>query len=495
MKRVGIAGFLHESNTYSPLPTTRSEFEQTSLTKGEGLIRRWQGAHHELSGFLDGAKSFGFCPIPLMATYAIPGGTIRSEAFDSLADEMIEVLKSSLPLDGLLIALHGATVAENFPDADGEMASRFRTILGPHIPIIATLDLHANVSRKMIANTNATVVYRSNPHLDQRERGVDAAQLMSLTLQNKILPVQACETPPLLINMTKQNTKESPALELYEDLEAVLQWPGILSASVAMGFYYSDVEEMGASFLAVTDNDFELAKKASKWMAKRAWDRRAEYVGNAPTPAEAVRRAADAHKGPIVLMDVGDNIGGGSPGDSTIIFAEVLRQGATNALVVLYDPQSVANCIERGVGNQVTIKAGGKTDQQHGSPIDVTGKIRSISDGIFVESKIRHGGWTLCDQGLTAVLETAQEHTIVLTSRRMPPFSLEQLLSLGIRPEGKRIIIVKGVVAPRAAYEFIASDIITVDTAGSTSANPSQFQYLSRRIPLYPLEVDAEYCA
>jgi len=418
---------------------------------------------------------------------------IRRDDFDSLADEMIDALKSSLPLDGLLIALHGATVAENFPDADGELTSRIRDVLGSDVPIIATLDLHANVSSRMTANTNALVVYRSNPHLDQRERGLEAARLMSLTLQNKIHPVQACETPPLLINITKQNTNALPASLLYEDLEHVLRWPGIVSASVAMGFYFSDVEEMGASFLAVADRDFALARSAAKWMAKRAWDRRADYEGNATPLAEALRLADSSVDMPVVLLDIGDNIGGGSPGDSTIVFGEILNQQISNALVVLYDPQAVSDCIERGVGNQITLKVGGNTDHMHGNPLGVTGKIKCISDGSFIERKVRHGGWAINDQGLTAVLETAQEHTIVLTSRRMAPFSLEQILSLGIKPEAKRMIVVKGVIAPRAAYEPVASSIIAVDTAGSTCANPRSFQYRSRRVPLYPLEAAAEY--
>jgi microcystin degradation protein MlrC len=493
MKRIGIAGFLHESNTFSPLPTTRHEFEQTSLTKGEDLVKRWEGSHHELGGFLDGAKAGDFIAIPLMATYAIPGGTIRNADFESLADEMMDVLKSSLPLDGLLIALHGATVAEKFPDADGELTFRIRQVLGTGIPIIGTLDLHANVSRKMIANTDALVAYRSNPHLDQRDRGLEASRLMSLTLQDRLSPVQACETPPLLINITNQYTNKPPASYLYQDLEDVLQWPGILSASIAMGFYYSDVEEMGASFLAVADGDFALASKAAKWIARRAWERRADFLGDAFLPQDAVTRAGAASKGPVILMDVGDNIGGGSPGDSTILFAEVLRQQITNGLVVLYDPQGVSNCIQTGVGSEISLKVGGKTDRQHGSPIEVTAKLKSISDGIFVENKIRHGGWAMNDQGLTAVLETAEKHTIVLTSRRMAPFSIEQLLSLGIKPELKRLIIVKGVIAPRAAYEPIAAQIITVDTAGSTSANPANFHYQHRRVPLYPLEMEAEY--
>ena len=162
-------------------------------------MERWRGSHHELGGFLEGAKAYEFLPIPLMATYAIPGGAITSGSFNQLAAEMIDALKAALPLDGLLMALHGATVAENFPDADGEMAYRFRQVLGPRVPIVMTLDLHANVSPQMVSQTNAAVLYRSNPHLDQKQRGLEAAELMSQTLRGMIHPVQAVERPPFII--------------------------------------------------------------------------------------------------------------------------------------------------------------------------------------------------------------------------------------------------------------------------------------------------------
>ena len=239
---------------------------------------------------------------------------------------MRESRAANLPLDGVLLALHGATVAESFPDADGEILRRFREAIGPGVPLINTLDLHANVSRQMAEQATATVIYRSCPHLDQRERGREAARIMARTVAGEIHPVQWLETPPFLINMGKQYTGVSPVRELYADAEAAAQWPGMISASVAMGFYFADVAEMGASFLAVADGDADLARKAARWMAERAWTRRSELQAELPPVEDAVRRAGEADRGPVVLMDVGDNVGGGSPGDSTILLAEILRQ-------------------------------------------------------------------------------------------------------------------------------------------------------------------------
>lgn len=495
MKRVGVLGFLHESNTFLDAPTTYELFASTSMTRGRALLDRWQGAHHELGGFLAGAAEAGLSIEPCMATYAVPGGAIPTAGYERLCEELLNSVRQAPPLDGLLVALHGATVSESFPDADGEFLRRLRGLVGSDLPVIVTLDLHANVSRQMVALSTATIIYRSNPHLDQQARGKEAALLMGRVLRGEVYPVQALETPPMLVEIACQYTSVAPALGLYDDLREVLTWPGILSASVAMGFYYADVRETGVGFIAVADGDAALAKKAARWMADRAWARREEFLGNLPGTEEAVRNAAQSLRKPVVLMDVGDNTGGGSPADSTILFAEILRQGASNALVVLYDPAAVEACLESGVRTEVELVVGGKTDTRHGSPVRIRGRVRTLSDGHFFETQPRHGGWGASDQGITAVVETAEGHTVVLTSLRMPPLSLEQVLSLGIHPERKAMLIVKGVVAPRAAYEPVAGETVLVDTPGVTGNSPQHFTYRRRRTPLFPLEKDAEYPA
>lgn len=485
MKRVGIAGFLHESNTFLPTPTEYQDFVQASLTSGAALVERWTGAHHELGGFLAGARECGFEAVPLLATFAVPSGTVTAAAFERIAAEMLAAIAQSGPLDGLLLALHGATVSEAHPDADGELLRRIRGVVGK-LPVVTTFDLHANVSAQMIEHSTASVFYRTNPHLDQHARGVEAARLMDRILCREIRPVQALETPPMLIAISRQHTASDPAAALYAGIDEVLAWPGILSASIAMGFYYADVIEMGPAFLAVADGDAQLARRAARHMAQRAWDQRADFTGNLATPQDAIARAIADSAQPVVLMDVGDNVGGGSCANSTVLLAEALRQGARSALVILHEPDAARACIAAGPGARLSLRVGTP-------PIALEGAVRTLSDGRFVETAMRHGGWGACDQGPTAVLETDDEHTIVLTSRRMAPFSLEQILSLGIHPERKKILIVKGVVAPRAAYEPIAARVELVDTPGETADDPRHFTYRRRRKPLYPLESEAAY--
>lgn len=493
MFRIGVAGFLHESNTFLSIPTSYEAFASTSLTRGAALLERWQGARHELGGMLEGAREQGWTIAPLLATFAVPSGAIEAGAFARIARELLAELEAALPLDGLLLALHGATVSEQHPDADGEILRRLRARLGPDFPIVTTFDLHANLSEQMARHATALIGYRSNPHLDQYERGLDAAALLAKILAGQARPVQALETPPMVIEIARQHTAQPPAAGLYQDLAEALRWPGILSASVAMGFPYADVAEMGASFLAVADQDPGLARRAARWMAERAWERRHEFVATLPSVEEAVRYAGKAERTPVALMDIGDNVGGGSAGDSTHLLAEILRQGVPNALVILYDPAAVQSCLAAGVRQTVDLEVGGKTDLLHGSPIRIRGRVRTLSDGFFVETQVRHGGWTQNDQGITAVVETAEGHSVVLTSRRMAPMSLEQVLSLGIKPERKRVLVVKGVVAPRAAYEPVAAEILLVDSPGATANSPRHFPYARRRKPLFPLEPEAAY--
>lgn len=468
----GILGFLHESNTFLETPTTWEDFATTSMTAGQSLLDRWTGVAHELGGMIEGCRQHGLKIEPGFATLAIPSGTITADAFERIAAAIVDSLR--VPVDGLLVALHGATVSEHYPDADGEILRRLRAKYGAGMPIVVTLDLHANVSQAMVDHATALIAYRSNPHLDQRERGVEAAQLLTRILRDGVKPAMALEAPPWAIPIAAQNTAVMPAKGLYDDLQGVLQWPGILSASVCLGFYYADVAEMGTTFLAVADNDSDLARRAARYLAERAWDRRADFLPSLPSPQEAVARAIASENKPVVLMDIGDNVGGGSSAASRILYDECLRQGATRVVVVLYDRQSVERCVAAGVRGEVA-----------------EGRVVTLFDGIFTETQVRHGGWSHFDQGISAVVETPEGNTILYTSRRMAPMSLQQLLRAGIQPERQNILIVKGVIAPQAAYAPVAAEIILVDTPGPTANDPRSFSYQHRRRPLYPIELDA----
>jgi len=228
-------------------------------------------------------------------------------------------------------------------------------------------------------------------------------------------------------------------------------------------------------------------------MARRAWERRGDFVGDIPAPEEALRQAMAAPRGPVVLMDVGDNVGGGSPADSTHLLAAAQRLGVRSYLQSLYDPDAVAACRASGIGGRVSLRVGGKTDRMHGQPVPIKGTVRALHGGKFEDARPTHGGQRFFDQGATAVVDTDDEHTLVLNSRRIGNTSIEQMYSVGVRPESYQVVVAKGVVSPRPAYEPIAAEIILVNTPGITTADLSFFTYQHRRRPLFPFEPDARF--
>jgi microcystin degradation protein MlrC len=488
--RLAALGLAHETNTFSRVP---ADLEMWHVLRGDEIREQHATATTTLAGYFAASQRLGFDLVPLIFANTGPIGTITKRAFDTLVGEMMALLKEHGPWDGVLMAQHGAAVSEEYPDADGEIVRRAREVVGPDVPIGVNHDMHANVSQKVIDHSTVTVVYSTNPHLDANERAEECAELIARTIRGEIRPVQALEMPPLVVNIVKQYTGEEPMKRIVEGIPEVLARPGMLSASVAEGYPYADVEEMGMAFLAIHDGDPSAARQAARYLADLAWERRVALQGDVPSVTEALQYADAAPEGPIVLMDVGDNIGGGSSADSTYLLAEAKRLGIRSFLQTLYDPEAVIACEAAGVGTQITLPVGGKTDDLHGSPVTVTGTVRVLFDGQYEDPLPTHGGWRYFDGGTTAVLETTDDHTLVLTSRRTGNTSLEQHYSVGVRPERFKVVVAKGVVSPRPAYSRVAKEIVLVNTPGVTTSDLSFFTYHRRRKPLYPFEPDAAY--
>jgi len=487
MVRIAIGGLMHESNTFAAGRTTRDDFKRGGLETGEGIARRWGDAHHEVAGFFDAARDFGFEPVPTLMAWATPAAPLTAEAFQSLTDELLAEIKRAGRVDAVLLALHGAMVAEGETDADGTILERVRDLVGPEIPLIASLDLHGNVSNKMASATNALVAYRTYPHVDQRSRGRHAGSVAYRAAIGEIKPTQAIAKPPLLIHLLAQETEREPMRCRVSEMVELARGPKVLDASLLPGFPYADVASCGPTCVVVTDDDPELANRLARDMGDRLWACRRELTASPLGPTEAVQAALSERRHPVVLVDLGDNIGGGSAADSTVLAHELLRQGAEEFIVVLYDPEAVQECIRSGVGSTVSLKAGGKIDR-NAPPFRVSGRVKSIHDGTYIEKSPRHGGIRLNDQGLTAVVEMAGGNVVVLNSLRHPPFSLGQLTSLGLDPQAASFLVVKGAVAYKAAYSPIAGAIIEVDSPGLTAANPARFTYERIRRPILPLD-------
>lgn len=485
--RVLLAGFMHESNTFAATRANRRRFEEGSLTTGPAMFEVWKDAHHEFGGFIEGCTRHRMTAIPSIMAWATPCGPVTDDVVEEVIGKIVEDINREQP-DGVLIALHGAMVSDSLPSPDTEVLRRLREALGPEKPLIATLDFHANVTPDMGIYADALIGYQTYPHIDQRERGLLAASIMARTLDLEIKPVCVVARRPMIANILGQDTTREPMISLMKLAREAEQRLGVLTVSIMGGFNYADVPCMGPSVIAVCDADSRQARLISEQIADAMWAAKERLYVPCASPEDAVRRAIAAPKGPVILVDLGDNIGGGSAGDGTVLLVEMIRQKADGFIMVLFAPEMVSRCVTLGVGSRVSGMVGGIVDRLHGDPTAISGTIRLLHDGTWLETEARHGGRRQNDQGPTAVIELDGGGTLVLNSKQTPAFSLGQLTSLGLKPETAKMIVVKAAVAYKAAYVPIAAMIIEVDTPGVTAVNPARFHYLRVPRPIYPLD-------
>jgi microcystin degradation protein MlrC len=315
---------------------------------------------------------------------------------------------------------------------------------------------------------------------------------MARTLRGEIKPTQAAAFPPLSINVERQETASSPCRELFAAADRQLQTPRVLSNSVCLGFAYADVAEMGTSALAVTDDNPTFAQQLADELAGYLWEHRQQFVGQAVAVDEAIQRAMQLEE-PVCLLDTGDNIGGGSPGDGTWLSHALDRSGVARSLVCLVDPAVVSQCEAAGVGKTVRLSIGGRGGPLQGPPFAGEMAILDLCDGDFEEVQPLHGGFAKFDQGRTAVLRTGAGLTLIVTSQRVPPFSLGQITRAGLNPARFRVLVAKGVVAPIAAYRAVCNHFIRVATPGVATTDMAQLRHEHRRRPLFPFETDFDW--
>jgi microcystin degradation protein MlrC len=488
--RIAIGGISHETNTFSTLKTDLSLFERRGVHGGEALLPAFAGTRTIVGGFLDGARSEGFEAVPTMLAEAAPSGTVTADAFDRLTELLIRELRDAGPIDGVLLELHGAMVAENAQDGDAEILRRVRDVVGT-IPIVGVLDLHANISDAMVALADALVGYDTYPHVDMYERGVEAAAIITRIVRGGLRTACALRKPPLMPPLPKQCTSyETPMRALIELAHRREQEPGMVSVTVAAGFPYADVPEAGLAVLAISEGDQAQADAVADEIAALAWARRDEFLVRCTPVDDALdiaEAAQDGEAGPVVLADTADNPGAGAPCDGTILLAGLLERGVQNAaLGALWDPLAVEICRVAGVGATVELLLGGKTDDMHGVPLTVRGRVRLLSDGRFKNlGPMNTGAETR--MGPTAVLQIDGVDVIV-TSNRVQALDAGMFRSQGIDPTRKRVLVLKSSVHYRGAFEPLAARVVEVDTPGLSNADLLRYPYRHVRRPIFPLD-------
>lgn len=485
--RVAIVGIYHESNTFHPHKTHFEDFEKGHLLFGDSIRSEYQNAYHEIGGMLEVLYAYDIEAVPVMFAEAMPGGAITSFTYDRLFHLLFEELNKVNKLDGILVAAHGAAVSESFADMDGHWLQKLRGFAGEDKPIIATLDPHANVSQQMVKATNALCAYKTNPHIDQRQTGKSAAALMVDTIRGKIKPVQHLIQSSVAISIEQQYTHASPCKELYELASQESKTACVLASSIILGFPYADVSDMGSSFIVVTDDDYLLAQHIANKLNKHLLTNKEKFVGDKIAIEEAIQKTKAADK-PVLLLDMGDNVGGGSPGDSTFLTEALEKEDHLKFFMCLYDPEAVNFAREAGVDTTTIMTVGAKTDPLHGKPFTTSVRVDSLKKGVFRETQPRHGGQVTFNMGDIALVTTMKGNTLMLTSRRIAPFSLKQLTTFGIDPTNYDVLVAKGVHAPLAAYGEVCKTAIRVNTPGITQADMTALSFVNRRRPLHPFD-------
>jgi microcystin degradation protein MlrC len=484
---IGIAGFQHESNSFHSVPTRLADFDRRQIPPGMDPIDAWADNNDEIAGYIEEGRKRGFDFHAGVSRSAMPAGPVTRDAYEAITRQLVDSLKAApRKLDGILLALHGAMVSDDFPHADAETVRRIRVAFGNDMPIVVTHDFHANISPDIVRLSTVLITYKEVPHIDQKERGRKAAEVMSRIVQGGAKPVQVLVKPNMLYNIRFQHTFSEPLKPIVDESKRLERDPAVLAASVSAGYQYADVPAMGASVVVAVDGDRVRAESEARRLSGMLWATRDRLKLDLPTSATAVRMAMESTVWPVTLVEMGDNIGGGSAGDATFLLAELVKQKARGWVVEIADPAAVKLAVKLGVGAAFDGLVGGKTDKAHGEPVRVRGRVKVIHDGVFMDTAIRHGGQKYYDQGLSAVIEMEGSTRdlssyVLLTTKRMVPFSLHQLYSVGIMPERQKILVAKAAVAFRAAYEPLNGRIIEVDTPGATAVNPARFTF--KRVP------------
>jgi len=488
-KRIGILQVWQESNHFNPVETEEADFRHFGYGEGrQGLDRFASG--EEVGGFVEGLDAWGDPPEPvgLMFAQAWPGGPLTSRTKAWLVERIEHQLRAAGPLDGVLFSLHGAHVAEDELDVDGLLLQYVRSSLGPKVPLVATLDLHAYLTERMLQSADVLVAYHASPHIDRRQTGHRAAAVLARLLEGARPACAAVRLPMLATG--EQATTSGPALaDLFQRVQRMESKPGVLSTAVLMVQPHLDVPRLGWSTLVYTEQDLGLAEQCAEELADRCWQARsqlqAQYTFH--DSVESVEMALRQSGKPVIIADGGDSTNSGAPGDSVFLLRELIGGPIPDgALTILVDPVAVAHAQSVGEGGRFAFAVGGKRDHVFSQPLPVEGRVLFVRPAKYVLSG--HGADALpIDMGLAAAVRI-RDVTLLLVERVGPGSSPMMYRCVGLEPEDFKIVVVKSPAGFRHEFEPFAAGIILSACPGCASPHLAQLPYRRITRPLWPLD-------
>ncbi len=487
--RIAIASYGQETSSFSPVPTTLETYELYGLFEGEQILDKCRevGA---IGGFVQTFDAeFDWVPVPIIHGWAGASGPLTAETLHHFAKKIADGLKAAGPLDAMYFALHGAAVADGVHDTEAYLLYIVRQVIGEEVPLVISLDHHANLTQAMVAQVDALVGHRTQPH-DQYETGVLAGRLLLGILREQLEPVMAWRKIPLITHQEQFLTAHGPMKAWFDLAREMETRPGVLSTSNFPMQPWLDVPEGGWATAVVTNGDEALAEKLADELADRAWALREEFCRlDSISPQEAVRRAQEAEKGLVILSDTGDSVFGGATGDSTTILAELVRQEVSSlALVPMVDPETVVAAVATGVGGTLTVMVGGKLDPNFGTPLELTAEVVAIGGGRFAVNML---GFESFDLGQAVLLAVGAIRILVTEKRGIGGNHPSVYEHFDIDLADAKMVVLK-TASNWQFYQQWISEVIRVDTPGGTTSHLEELPWQHLPRPIYPLDEMAE---
>lgn len=493
--RVLIGQFMHETNTFSVQKTGTDAFARLMLKEGPEVVPALRGTNSETAGFLTVAEAEGWTVVPSVVAMATPAGVVTAEAWDRLGLAIARAAAEQGPFDGVLLALHGAMVTELDDDAEGALLEAVRAAVGPDVPVGITLDLHANVSDRMVALSNVICPYRTYPHIDMAEAGERCARLIGDAMAGRTRPRTLVARRAQAEGFDHGRTDAGPMLEALARAAEAEGRPGIVTTAVCAGFSSADISFMGPSVAVSYDSGVAGAEATAREIAESlmdfCWETRTHQGNTYLTPDQAAARAkaheAGAQK-PMVIADYADNPGGGAYGDATELLRAMIDADLQNACFgAMVDGEAAAALHAAGEGAAVTVAVGGKVDPRFGgAPLTLTGTVEKLTDGRFVCDGPMWRGIAK-SFGPSGVLRVGGVRILVVTNS-MQITDVQQFRHAGIDPAAMATVGLKSMQHFRAAYQPIAEEVLVCDTGALCSPDVRTRPFQKIRRPVWPLD-------
>lgn len=488
--RIAIAGLMFEANTFAPGVTGIEAFQSSTYAEGDAVLTAGGGLD-SIAGAAATAWAAGAEVVPTTSAGGMSGPTVAAGVYPRLRERLLAGLAPLRgQVDGVYLQLHGAMVAEDEPDVEGDLLAAVGELMA--VPVAASFDLHCHFTARMGAATPLIAGYHTLPHVDMVSTGERAMKLLLAQLRGA-RPVIAWRKIPMITPAEGQDTNHPPVNEIMARLAGMLDEPGVLDASLFMAQPWLDVPELSWAAVVVTDGRPELAQERADELARMAWERRTRVIAAKVPIADAIATAAvrpDPSRGPFVFGDGADSVSAGATGDGVEVLAALARAQLTGrAQVIVTDAAAARRCATAGLGARVTLRVGGSLATAFHSPVEITGEVVTLSEGRY-QSKYPPAP---VDVGATAVVRVGRHLHVVITERPSSQLDYQLYLRVGLDPRDAHIVVTKSAGGYRAFFEPIARDCLDVETRGPADSRLATLPFTRVDRPLYPLDADLEW--